>query len=90
MAEINNYYANIPLGRPVDQPTQQPQDRSPQQQPFLTETQAAGDALQRSSGKAPLNVLPNNETLQRLISTAQEQQSAGKDVGCGCVVNLVV
>lgn len=86
MAEIPNNFYPIPAGG-VEQKQPQTQEqlgKRPQQ------SQQLNNKFQRSSAKAPLNVLPSDEALNRLITRAQDAQNQGKTLERGSILNLIV
>jgi len=89
MVEIKNFYP-VPTARPSEAPQQRPDGRQ-QQHDRLHQAHDTNDAAKRvSSAKAPLNMMPNEEALERLISRAQDAQTAGQTLDRGTILNLMV
>lgn len=89
MAEIPNFYP-VPVSRPDSSGQQRPDGRQ-QQQDRLNQAQNTNDAAKRvQTAQAPLNVIPNEQVLDRLVSRAQEAQTAGKTLERGSILNLIV
>lgn len=89
MVEIGKYPPSTLLPSPADAVQSRPDSKNkPQNQ---QNQQVIQNSTQRTSGKqAPLNVLPANDALERLISRAQDAQSAGQTLERGTILNLVV
>ncbi len=84
MTDIRNIPLS-PLGRPIEQPQQRPQGNNPQQ------NQQQSTATARTNPRqAPLNVLPSDEALNRLINRAQEAQTQGQTLERGSILNLII
>ena len=86
MAEINNFLT-LPIPPSLDPSRQRPEQRDQQQQ-----NRAAPPTAQaaRNSNKAPLNLLPSNEALERLVGRAQDVQNQGQTLERGSIVNLII
>ena len=88
MADITNNFYPIPApaSRPIEQrPQEQGQPQNKQQQPQNITAQA-----QNPSKKAPLNVLPSDDALERLVGRAQDAQNQGQTLDRGSILNLII
>ena len=90
MADLNNL-VSLFGARPVVPKPYQPQnqqkpdsqEQSPQQQTQNNKT--------RATSLAPLNVVPNDDTLQQLVDQAKQvQQNQGRPAERGSILNLVL
>lgn len=89
MVDIPGYYP-VPIARPGDAPGQRPDGRQ-QQQDRLNQAQNTNDAAKRvQTAKAPVNIIPTDDALERLVSRAQEAQTAGQTLERGSILNLIV
>ncbi len=89
MVELPNFLPT-PIARPSDAPGQRPDGRQ-QQQDRLNQSQTTNTAAQRSGRtKAPLNIIPTDDALVRLVSRAQEAQTSGQTLDRGAILNLIV
>ncbi len=88
MVDIPNFLP-IPISRPTDTQQQRPDNR--QQQERLNQSQNTNSNAQRvNNAKAPLNIVPTDDALDRLISRAQDAQTAGRILDRGSILNLIV
>jgi hypothetical protein len=89
MAEIGKFTPAFPV-RPVDNTVQQPNDGA-QQRPNNRPAQSQQNTTaQNTTSTAPINALPNDDALQRLIDRAQDAQSQGRNLQRGSIINLLV
>ncbi|MDG1286715.1 MAG: hypothetical protein P8P30_04025 [Rickettsiales bacterium] len=84
MTDIRNIPLS-PLGRPIEQAQQRPQGNTSQQNQQQNTTSARVNPRQ-----APINVLPSDEALGRLITRAQEAQNQGQTLERGSILNLII
>ena len=87
MVDISNNFYPVPSGRAIQQQPQQPSSGKQQEQ--LVTPQRAKNQSQQGN-KAPLNLLPQDEALERLINRAQDAQNQGQTLERGAILNLLV
>ena len=85
MAEINNFLT-LPIPPSLDPSRQRPEQRGQQQD----RTNPQNIQATQKSNKAPLNLLPSDETLERLVTRAQDAQNQGQTLARGSIVNLII
>lgn len=91
MVDIPTFFP-VPASRPNDAPQQRPEGQAQQQKQRFNQAQATSEQAQRGQKAkvAPLNVIPTDDAIERLVARAQDAQTEGRTLERGTILNLVI